>query len=213
MAEKFDHLEEHLEKFVENIRQLGIIVSDFQPSSQAGLEPEAVSGRRGGACLGRGGSQVRPRASACPHSCSEDCPSWSRLCAGALGAPSFRLALAGTFPSRPHLEKSSGQITVYRFWRNRVTVGAGGLRGPRNAHEGAFSVRSLVPALVLGPWDGSKAESNAVDKGSPLYGGFKHSRVCNPTFVQCCGTSPVFQEGSQAELKLNQAWWLSSLRL
>ncbi|XP_007453559.1 PREDICTED: mediator of RNA polymerase II transcription subunit 10-like [Lipotes vexillifer] len=37
MTEKFDHLEEHLEKFVENIRQLGIIVSDFQPSSQAGL--------------------------------------------------------------------------------------------------------------------------------------------------------------------------------
>lgn len=37
MAEKFDSLEEHLEKFVENIRQLGIIVSDFQPSSQAGL--------------------------------------------------------------------------------------------------------------------------------------------------------------------------------
>jgi len=37
MTEKFDSLEEHLEKFVENIRQLGIIVSDFQPSSQAGL--------------------------------------------------------------------------------------------------------------------------------------------------------------------------------
>ncbi|NXC51486.1 MED10 polymerase, partial [Aleadryas rufinucha] len=37
MAEKFDSLEEHLEKFVENIRQLGIIVSDFQPSSQTGL--------------------------------------------------------------------------------------------------------------------------------------------------------------------------------
>ncbi|XP_073188514.1 mediator of RNA polymerase II transcription subunit 10 isoform X2 [Lepidochelys kempii] len=37
MAEKFDSLEEQLEKFVENIRQLGIIVSDFQPSSQAGL--------------------------------------------------------------------------------------------------------------------------------------------------------------------------------
>uniref|UniRef100_A0A8D2AMN6 Mediator of RNA polymerase II transcription subunit 10 n=1 Tax=Sciurus vulgaris TaxID=55149 RepID=A0A8D2AMN6_SCIVU len=37
MAEKFGHLEEHLEKFVENIRQLGIIVSNFQPSSQAGL--------------------------------------------------------------------------------------------------------------------------------------------------------------------------------
>ncbi|XP_014347365.1 mediator of RNA polymerase II transcription subunit 10 isoform X2 [Latimeria chalumnae] len=37
MADKFDNLEEHLEKFVENIRQLGIIVSDFQPSSQTGL--------------------------------------------------------------------------------------------------------------------------------------------------------------------------------
>ncbi len=37
MAEKFDNLEEHLEKFVENIRQFGIIVSDFQPSSQTGL--------------------------------------------------------------------------------------------------------------------------------------------------------------------------------
>ncbi|XP_043921334.1 mediator of RNA polymerase II transcription subunit 10 [Protopterus annectens] len=37
MADKFDNLEEHLEKFVENIRQLGIIVSDFQPSSQPGL--------------------------------------------------------------------------------------------------------------------------------------------------------------------------------
>uniref|UniRef100_A0A3P8RX73 Mediator of RNA polymerase II transcription subunit 10 n=1 Tax=Amphiprion percula TaxID=161767 RepID=A0A3P8RX73_AMPPE len=37
MAEKFDNLEEHLEKFIENIRQMGIIVSDFQPSSQAGL--------------------------------------------------------------------------------------------------------------------------------------------------------------------------------
>lgn len=37
MAERFDNLEEHLEKFVENIRQLGIIVSDFQPSSQTGL--------------------------------------------------------------------------------------------------------------------------------------------------------------------------------
>uniref|UniRef100_A0A3P9PVD3 Mediator of RNA polymerase II transcription subunit 10 n=2 Tax=Poecilia TaxID=8080 RepID=A0A3P9PVD3_POERE len=33
MAEKFDNLEEHLEKFIENIRQLGIIVSDFQPST------------------------------------------------------------------------------------------------------------------------------------------------------------------------------------
>ncbi|XP_059542062.1 mediator of RNA polymerase II transcription subunit 10-like [Myotis daubentonii] len=33
MAENWDHLEEHLE----NIRQLGIIASDFQPSSQAGL--------------------------------------------------------------------------------------------------------------------------------------------------------------------------------
>ncbi|XP_057683926.1 mediator of RNA polymerase II transcription subunit 10 [Corythoichthys intestinalis] len=37
MADKNENLEEHLEKFVENIRQLGIIVSDFQSTSQAGL--------------------------------------------------------------------------------------------------------------------------------------------------------------------------------
>ncbi|XP_067858011.1 mediator of RNA polymerase II transcription subunit 10 isoform X1 [Heptranchias perlo] len=43
MAEKFDNLEEHLEKFIENIRQLGIIVSDFQPSSQAGLNQKLNS--------------------------------------------------------------------------------------------------------------------------------------------------------------------------
>ncbi|XP_069770297.1 mediator of RNA polymerase II transcription subunit 10 isoform X2 [Narcine bancroftii] len=43
MAEKFDSLEEHLEKFIENIRQLGIIVSDFQPSSQAGLNQKLNS--------------------------------------------------------------------------------------------------------------------------------------------------------------------------
>uniref|UniRef100_A0A8C1RTI6 Mediator of RNA polymerase II transcription subunit 10 n=1 Tax=Cyprinus carpio TaxID=7962 RepID=A0A8C1RTI6_CYPCA len=43
MAEKFDNLEEHLEKFVENIRQLGIIVSDFQPSSQTGLNQKLLS--------------------------------------------------------------------------------------------------------------------------------------------------------------------------
>lgn len=47
MAEKFDHLEEHLEKFVENIRQLGIIVSDFQPSSQAGLNQKLWVAARG----------------------------------------------------------------------------------------------------------------------------------------------------------------------
>lgn len=46
MAEKFDSLEEHLEKFVENIRQLGIIVSDFQPSSQAGLNQKLWGPRR-----------------------------------------------------------------------------------------------------------------------------------------------------------------------
>lgn len=45
MAEKFDSLEEHLEKFVENIRQLGIIVSDFQPSSQAGLNQKLWAAR------------------------------------------------------------------------------------------------------------------------------------------------------------------------
>ncbi|XP_042188430.1 mediator of RNA polymerase II transcription subunit 10 [Callorhinchus milii] len=43
MADKFDNLEEHLEKFIENIRQLGIIVSDFQPSSQAGLNQKLNS--------------------------------------------------------------------------------------------------------------------------------------------------------------------------
>ncbi|XP_060681315.1 mediator of RNA polymerase II transcription subunit 10 [Chiloscyllium punctatum] len=43
MAEKFDNLEEQLEKFIENIRQLGIIVSDFQPSSQAGLNQKLNS--------------------------------------------------------------------------------------------------------------------------------------------------------------------------
>ncbi|XP_055515093.1 mediator of RNA polymerase II transcription subunit 10 [Leucoraja erinacea] len=43
MADKFDSLEEHLEKFIENIRQLGIIVSDFQPSSQAGLNQKLNS--------------------------------------------------------------------------------------------------------------------------------------------------------------------------
>ncbi|KAM4874998.1 mediator of RNA polymerase II transcription subunit 10-like [Thomomys bottae] len=37
MTEKFDHLEKHLEKFVENIWQLGIISNNFQSSSQAGL--------------------------------------------------------------------------------------------------------------------------------------------------------------------------------
>uniref|UniRef100_UPI00358E1195 mediator of RNA polymerase II transcription subunit 10 n=1 Tax=Myxine glutinosa TaxID=7769 RepID=UPI00358E1195 len=37
MGEKFDNLEEQLEKFIENIRQLGIIVSDFQPSGQVVL--------------------------------------------------------------------------------------------------------------------------------------------------------------------------------
>ncbi|XP_028317073.1 mediator of RNA polymerase II transcription subunit 10 [Gouania willdenowi] len=37
MAEKFDNLEEHLEKFIEKHSTVGIIVSDFQPSSQTGL--------------------------------------------------------------------------------------------------------------------------------------------------------------------------------
>ncbi|KAL6034667.1 hypothetical protein STEG23_033855 [Scotinomys teguina] len=37
MAGKFGHLKEHVEKSVENTRPLGIIISDFQPSSQAGL--------------------------------------------------------------------------------------------------------------------------------------------------------------------------------
>ncbi|XP_028624819.1 mediator of RNA polymerase II transcription subunit 10-like [Grammomys surdaster] len=37
MVENFDHLKEHQEKFVENIRYLSIGISDVQPSSQAGL--------------------------------------------------------------------------------------------------------------------------------------------------------------------------------
>ena len=34
MAEKFDALEQQLERFIENTRQLGIIVGDFQPQGQ-----------------------------------------------------------------------------------------------------------------------------------------------------------------------------------
>ncbi|KAL5022638.1 hypothetical protein ScPMuIL_001793 [Solemya velum] len=34
MADKFEALEQQLEMFIENTRQLGIIVSDFQPQGQ-----------------------------------------------------------------------------------------------------------------------------------------------------------------------------------
>ncbi|KAI8491184.1 PREDICTED: mediator of RNA polymerase II transcription subunit 10-like [Branchiostoma belcheri] len=34
MAEKLEQLEQHLEQFIENTRQMGIIVSDFQPQGQ-----------------------------------------------------------------------------------------------------------------------------------------------------------------------------------
>ena len=34
MAEKFELLEQQLELFIENTRQMGIIVSDFQPQGQ-----------------------------------------------------------------------------------------------------------------------------------------------------------------------------------
>ncbi|GFR79078.1 mediator of RNA polymerase II transcription subunit 10, partial [Elysia marginata] len=34
MAEKFEALEQQLELFIENTRQMGIIVSDFQPQGQ-----------------------------------------------------------------------------------------------------------------------------------------------------------------------------------
>ncbi|XP_074643144.1 mediator of RNA polymerase II transcription subunit 10-like [Tubulanus polymorphus] len=34
MADKFEALEQHLEMFIENTRQMGIIVSDFQPQGQ-----------------------------------------------------------------------------------------------------------------------------------------------------------------------------------
>ena len=37
MADKFENLEEQLERFIENTRQLGIIVSDFQPQGQNAL--------------------------------------------------------------------------------------------------------------------------------------------------------------------------------
>ena len=37
MAEKFEALEEQLERFIENTRQMGIIVSDFQPQGQNAL--------------------------------------------------------------------------------------------------------------------------------------------------------------------------------
>ena len=34
MAEKLEALEQQLERFIENTRQLGIIVGDFQPQGQ-----------------------------------------------------------------------------------------------------------------------------------------------------------------------------------
>ena len=34
MADKFEQLEDNLEQFIETVRQLGIIVSDFQPQGQ-----------------------------------------------------------------------------------------------------------------------------------------------------------------------------------
>ncbi|WAR13307.1 MED10-like protein [Mya arenaria] len=37
MADRFEALEEQLERFIENTRQLGIIVSDFQPQGQNAL--------------------------------------------------------------------------------------------------------------------------------------------------------------------------------
>ena len=37
MADKFEVLEQQLEMFIENTRQMGIIVSDFQPQGQSVL--------------------------------------------------------------------------------------------------------------------------------------------------------------------------------
>ena len=34
MTDKFDSIEKYLEMFIENTRQLGIIVGDFQPQGQ-----------------------------------------------------------------------------------------------------------------------------------------------------------------------------------
>lgn len=43
MGDKFEPLEECLEQFVENVRQLGIIVSDFQPQGQTVLNQKINS--------------------------------------------------------------------------------------------------------------------------------------------------------------------------
>lgn len=37
MADKFEALEQQLELFIENTRQMGLIVSDFQPQGQSVL--------------------------------------------------------------------------------------------------------------------------------------------------------------------------------
>ncbi|GAB6026907.1 Mediator of RNA polymerase II transcription subunit 10 [Chamberlinius hualienensis] len=43
MASTLEALESHLEKFIENVRQTGIIVSDFQPQGQAVLNQKINS--------------------------------------------------------------------------------------------------------------------------------------------------------------------------
>lgn len=37
MSSALEALDSHLEKFIENVRQMGIIVSDFQPQGQSVL--------------------------------------------------------------------------------------------------------------------------------------------------------------------------------
>ena len=42
MADKFEALEQQLEMFIENTRQLGIIVGDFQPQGQPVLNQKLL---------------------------------------------------------------------------------------------------------------------------------------------------------------------------
>ena len=102
----------------------------LQAQQPGRAQPEAVSGRRGGVCLGRSG-KPGPAASLClsPTLARGPVPPGPGCAQGRSPLPSSRLALAGTFPSGPIWRSHQGQITVYRFWRNRMTVVAGGLRG------------------------------------------------------------------------------------
>lgn len=105
-----DHLEEHLSRSL--WRTSGSSALSLATSSPAARPGSTRSCEwHAGRCLpGAGGTRSGREPLPAPHSCSEDCPSWSRLCAGALGAsPPSRLGPTWLdLPFRPHLEKSSG---------------------------------------------------------------------------------------------------------